>query len=63
MLCNIVIGTDATYAPNEFTAPDCTTIIGMDVDLGNAVAEKLGWSALLGNPREGRTKTFLSKVL
>jgi polar amino acid transport system substrate-binding protein len=41
----IVIGTDATYAPNEFTAPDGTTIIGMDVDLGNAVAEKLGLKA------------------
>lgn len=38
----IVFGTDASYAPNEFTAPDGTTVIGMDVDLGNAVAEKLG---------------------
>ncbi len=38
----IVFGTDASYAPNEFTAPDGTTVIGMDVDLGTAVAEKLG---------------------
>lgn len=38
----LVFGTDASYAPNEFTAPDGTTIIGMDVDLGTAVAQKLG---------------------
>ena len=41
----IVFGTDATYAPNEFTAPDGTSIIGMDVELGTAVAEKLGLKA------------------
>jgi polar amino acid transport system substrate-binding protein len=38
----LVVGTDASYAPNEFTAPDGVTIIGMDVDLGTAVAQKLG---------------------
>jgi polar amino acid transport system substrate-binding protein len=38
----LIFGTDASYAPNEFTAPDGTTIIGMDVDLGTAVAQKLG---------------------
>ena len=38
----LVFGTDASYAPNEFTAPDGVTIIGMDVDLGTAVAQKLG---------------------
>jgi polar amino acid transport system substrate-binding protein len=38
----LVFGTDASYPPNEFTAPDGTTIIGMDVDLGTAVAQKLG---------------------
>jgi polar amino acid transport system substrate-binding protein len=38
----LVFGTDASYPPNEFTAQDGTTIIGMDVDLGRAVAQKLG---------------------
>ena len=40
-----VVGTDPTYPPNEFTAPDGTTIIGMEVDLGNAIAQKLGLTA------------------
>jgi polar amino acid transport system substrate-binding protein len=38
----IKIGTDATYAPNEFLAGDGKTVQGFDVDLFNAVAEKLG---------------------
>jgi polar amino acid transport system substrate-binding protein len=38
----IVIGTDATYAPNEFLAADGKTVQGMDVDLFNAVAQKFG---------------------
>jgi polar amino acid transport system substrate-binding protein len=38
----LVFGTDASYPPNEFTDTDGTTIIGMDVDLGTAVAQKLG---------------------
>jgi polar amino acid transport system substrate-binding protein len=38
----IVIGTDATYAPNEFLAEDGTTVQGFDVDLFDAVAAKLG---------------------
>jgi polar amino acid transport system substrate-binding protein len=38
----IVIGTDSTYAPNEFLAGDGKTIEGMDVDLFNAVAAKFG---------------------
>jgi polar amino acid transport system substrate-binding protein len=45
----IVFGTDASYAPNEFTAPDGTTIIGMDVDLATAVAQKLGLGAEFQN--------------
>ena len=45
----IVFGTDASYAPNEFTAPDGTTIIGMDVDLGTAIAQKLGLKAEFQN--------------
>jgi polar amino acid transport system substrate-binding protein len=38
----LVIGTDSTYAPNEFLAEDGKTIQGFDVDLFNAVAAKLG---------------------
>jgi polar amino acid transport system substrate-binding protein len=38
----IVVGSDASYAPNEFVDKDGTTIIGMDVDLGKAVGQKLG---------------------
>lgn len=38
----LTIGTDASYAPNEFTAADGKTIQGMDVDLFTAVAKKLG---------------------
>lgn len=39
----IFFGTDASYPPNEFTEGD--KIVGMDVDLGTAVAEKLGLTA------------------
>ncbi|MDN5932037.1 MAG: ABC transporter substrate-binding protein [Pseudonocardia sp.] len=46
---NLVFGTDASYPPNEFTDTDGTTIIGMDVDLGNAVAQKLGLTATFEN--------------
>jgi polar amino acid transport system substrate-binding protein len=38
----IRIGTDATYAPNEFLAADGKTVQGMDVDVFNAVAAKFG---------------------
>lgn len=38
----IVIGTDATYAPNEFLDADGKTVKGLDVDLFNAVAAKFG---------------------
>ena len=45
----IVFATDATYAPNEFTDTNGTTIIGMDVDLATAVATKLGLGAEFQN--------------
>ncbi len=35
-------GTDASYAPMEFIAEDGSTIEGADIDLGNAIAAKLG---------------------
>ena len=50
----LTIGTDSTYAPNEFLDTDGKTVIGFDVDMFNAVAAKLGltteWqSATFGN--------------
>lgn len=38
----LLFGTDASYAPNEFLAEDGTTVTGFDIDLGNAIAAKLG---------------------
>ena len=38
----ILVGTDSSYAPNEFLDTDGKTVIGMDVDLFDAVAAKLG---------------------
>jgi polar amino acid transport system substrate-binding protein len=38
----LVIGTDPTYAPNEFLEADGKTVIGFDVELFDAVAAKLG---------------------
>jgi polar amino acid transport system substrate-binding protein len=38
----IVVGTDASYAPNEFLAGDGKTVQGFDVDLFTAVGQKLG---------------------
>ncbi len=39
------VGTDATYAPNEFFDEDGETIIGLDIDLFNAVAKELSLTA------------------
>ena len=41
----ISVGSDTTYAPNEFIAEDGTTIVGFDVDLFTLVAQKLGLEA------------------
>jgi polar amino acid transport system substrate-binding protein len=38
----LLLGTDPTYAPNEFLDTDGKTVIGFDVDLFNAIAAKLG---------------------
>ncbi|MEO5982673.1 MAG: ABC transporter substrate-binding protein [Pedococcus sp.] len=38
----IVIGTDATYQPNEYLDSDGKTVIGMDVELFDAVMGKFG---------------------
>jgi polar amino acid transport system substrate-binding protein len=40
---------DATYPPDEFTAPGSTTIIGMDADLGTAIAQVMGLTPVLKN--------------
>ena len=45
----IVVGSDASYAPNEFIDTDGKTVVGMDVDLFNAVAAKLGLKAEFQN--------------
>ena len=51
----LVVAMDATYPPNEFVAPDGTTIVGMDADLANALAQTMGLKAQLTNapPRSG----------
>lgn len=38
----LTIAADASYAPNEFIKPGGKDIVGMDVDLGKAIGEKLG---------------------
>lgn len=45
----LVVGTDASYPPNEFTDTDGSTIIGFDADLGKAIAAKLGLTAEFQN--------------
>ncbi|SIQ38535.1 ABC transporter substrate-binding protein [Micromonospora avicenniae] len=41
----IVVGTDSTYAPAEYLDNDGKTVIGFDVELFRAVAQKLGLEA------------------
>lgn len=38
----LVVGSDASYAPNEFKPVGKETIIGMDVDLANAIGQTMG---------------------
>lgn len=45
---SLVIAADATYAPNEST-DDSNNIVGYDVDLGKAIAAKLGMTANFQN--------------
>jgi polar amino acid transport system substrate-binding protein len=45
----MTFGTDASYAPSEFFADDGSTIIGFDVDLGKAIAAKLGLEGTFEN--------------
>lgn len=45
----IVVGSDASYAPNEFMDTDGKTVIGMDVEVFTAIAAKLGLTAQFVN--------------
>jgi polar amino acid transport system substrate-binding protein len=43
------IAADASYAPNEFVKEGSKDVVGMDADLGAAIAEKLGVTANVQN--------------
>ena len=43
--------TDGTYPPNEFTGSDGKTLQGFDIDLGNAVAQRLGLKIEFANAK------------
>ena len=45
----LTVAADATYAPNEFIAPDGHTIQGMDADLATALAQAMGLKADVKN--------------
>ncbi len=52
--------TDGTYPPNEFTAADGTTLQGFDIDLANALADKLGVRVEIGNTKFDSILTGIS---
>lgn len=41
----LTFGTDGTYPPNEYVGDDGKTMQGMDIELGDAIAAKLGLTA------------------
>ena len=45
----VTVALDATYPPNEFVAPDGSTIVGMDADLSAAVLQTMGLKDKLVN--------------
>jgi polar amino acid transport system substrate-binding protein len=45
----LTVASDATYAPNEFVAPDGHTVIGMDADLMTALGEVMGLKVKIEN--------------
>jgi polar amino acid transport system substrate-binding protein len=45
----LTVAADATYAPNEFIAPDGHTVIGMDADLMKAIAAEMGLKTKIVN--------------
>src|SRR5215475_2909729 len=38
----LTVAADATYAPNEFIAPDGHTVVGMDADMAKALGQVMG---------------------
>jgi polar amino acid transport system substrate-binding protein len=50
----LTIGTDPTYPPMEFVASDGKTLVGVDIELGDALAEVMGLKAeILGGSFDG----------
>ncbi|MBO3751603.1 ABC transporter substrate-binding protein [Streptosporangiaceae bacterium NEAU-GS5] len=45
----LLIGTEASYAPNEMVDPSSQTIVGWDIELGQAIAAKLNLTAVYQN--------------
>lgn len=45
----LTVAADATYAPNEFIAPDGHTVIGMNADLAKALGQVLGLRITMQN--------------
>jgi polar amino acid transport system substrate-binding protein len=45
----LTVAADATYAPNEFIGPNGKTVVGMDADLAQALAAKMGLKANVVN--------------
>jgi polar amino acid transport system substrate-binding protein len=45
----LTVASDATYPPDEFIAPDGSTIVGMDADLSTALTQVLGLKVKLVN--------------
>jgi polar amino acid transport system substrate-binding protein len=45
----ISVAMDATYPPDEFIAPDGSTIVGMDADLATAISQVMGLKPTLHN--------------
>src|SRR5712692_5285653 len=43
------VAADATYAPNEFIAPDGKTVIGMDADMAQALGGLMGLKVSVAN--------------
>ncbi len=54
----LTVAADASYAPNEFFAPDGHTVIGMDADLSKALAAVMGLKASVVRTRRS-TASFL----
>ena len=46
---SITVAADASYAPNEFIGSDGHTVVGMDADLSNALAQLMGLKANIVN--------------